>query len=64
MVNYGELRLKCEVCDERVTWNVNKACNACEKDNRSKIVRNFKNEELEGNEIGGNKRNEKKQQER
>ena len=36
----------------------------CEKDNRSKIVRNCNNEEQEGNETGGNKRNKKNQQER
>ena len=44
-------------------WNANKACNVCEKGNRSEIVTNSDNDEQEGNETGGNKRNENKQQE-
>ena len=47
MVDQRELRLACDVCSECMMWNDEKSCNVCEHDNRSKIVRNCNNEELE-----------------
>ena len=65
MVNYRELRLKCEVCEKCMIWNANKACNECEIDNRSAMVTNSNKKEQERNEVFGSKRgNTEKQKER
>ena len=49
MVNCRELRLKCDVCNECIMWNIKKVCSVCEKDNRSEIVINCNDEEKGGN---------------
>ena len=63
MVNYREMRIKCDGCNECIMWNKKRVCNVYEKDNRNKRVRNCNDEELESNEAGVNKRSEKNQQE-